>query len=158
MKKLPDFTVPPFIARVVARLPHHPPTFMLVTALNLGLGRIVPRESLAPLLGKRFKICVSDAGLAMRFAYTNQGFRVVGGRQDADLTITARSRDFIALLNREEDPDTLFFSRRLLTEGDTELGLLVKNTMDGVDLPLFNPDQPWQFLKDLRDRLQSTPA
>ena len=29
--------------------------------------------------------------------------------------------------------DTLFFSRRLRMEGDTDLGLLVKNTLDAVD-------------------------
>ncbi|MEF1307042.1 SCP2 sterol-binding domain-containing protein, partial [Vibrio owensii] len=35
---------------------------------------------------------------------------------------------------RKEDPDTLFFQRRLSIEGDTELGLEVKNLMDSVDL------------------------
>lgn len=39
----------------------------------------------------------------------------------------------MALALREEDPDTLFFSRRLRMEGDTDLGLLVKNTLDAVD-------------------------
>lgn len=29
--------------------------------------------------------------------------------------------------------DTLFFSRRLLMEGETDLGLLVKNTLDAID-------------------------
>ena len=36
---------------------------------------------------------------------------------------------------RKEDPDTLFFSRRLVVEGDTELGLIAKNTLDAVELP-----------------------
>lgn len=35
---------------------------------------------------------------------------------------------------RKEDPDTLFFQRRLRIEGDTELGLYVKNLMDAIDL------------------------
>lgn len=35
---------------------------------------------------------------------------------------------------RLEDPDTLFFNRRLLIEGDTDLGLRVKNMLDGVEL------------------------
>jgi predicted lipid carrier protein YhbT len=47
--------------------------------------------------------------------------------------ISATTRDYLALALREEDPDTLFFSRRLLMEGDTDLGLLVKNTLDAVD-------------------------
>jgi predicted lipid carrier protein YhbT len=37
------------------------------------------------------------------------------------------------LATRRVDPDTLFFQRRIRVEGDTELGLGVKNTMDGMD-------------------------
>ena len=39
------------------------------------------------------------------------------------------------MLLRQEDPDTLFFHRRLSIEGDTELGLLVKNLLDRIELP-----------------------
>jgi predicted lipid carrier protein YhbT len=38
----------------------------------------------------------------------------------------------VALALRREDPDTLFFSRRLVLEGDTELGLVVKNALDAM--------------------------
>ncbi|MGO2436765.1 MAG: ubiquinone anaerobic biosynthesis accessory factor UbiT, partial [Serratia proteamaculans] len=34
----------------------------------------------------------------------------------------------------KQDPDTLFFQRRLQIEGDTELGLYVKNLMDAIEL------------------------
>jgi predicted lipid carrier protein YhbT len=39
------------------------------------------------------------------------------------------------LLARQEDPDTLFFNRELSIEGDTELGLVVKNMLDAVEWP-----------------------
>ena len=52
-----------------------------------------------------------------------------------DLTISASAYDFIMLGTRKEDPDTLFFSRRLVVEGDTELGLIAKNTLDAVEMP-----------------------
>jgi predicted lipid carrier protein YhbT len=84
---------------------------------------------------------VLDAGMTLRFAYTERGFRPSFESAPADLTMSARSRDFLALLLREEDADTLFFSRRLLMEGATELGLLVKNTLDGIDLPRFDSAQ-----------------
>jgi predicted lipid carrier protein YhbT len=42
------------------------------------------------------------------------------------------------MARREEDPDTLFFSRRLIMEGDTELGLVVKNTLDALELPVLD--------------------
>ena len=41
--------------------------------------------------------------------------------------------DLIRLALRLEDPDTLFFNRRLLIEGNTDIGLRVKNMLDGVE-------------------------
>jgi predicted lipid carrier protein YhbT len=37
------------------------------------------------------------------------------------------------MLARQQDPDTLFFHRKLAIEGDTELGLVVKNLLDRID-------------------------
>ena len=153
--KLPDFTLPAPLARLGSKLPQLPPTLALVTGLNLALGRLIPREPLEALIGKRFTIRVLDAGMTLRFAYGQRGFRPIFDATPPDLTISARSRDFIALLMREEDPDTLFFNRRLLMEGDTDLGLLVKNTLDGIDLPRFDAARlsPAELLHRLRARL-----
>ena len=155
LPKLPDFTLPAPLARFGRKLPQLPPTLALVAGLNLALDRLIPREPLEMLIGKRFVIRVKDAGMTLRFAYGARGFRPVFDHTPANLTITARARDFIALLTREEDPDTLFFNRRLLMEGDTDLGLLVKNTLDGVDLPRFDPARlsPAELLHRLRARL-----
>ncbi|MBI4986704.1 MAG: SCP2 sterol-binding domain-containing protein [Rhodocyclales bacterium] len=157
--KLPDFTLPAPLASLGARLPQLPPSLALITALNLALGRMIPRAPLEPLIGKRFAIRVLDAGLCLRFAYSSRGFRPIFDAAQPDLTISAKSRDFIALLAREEDPDTLFFSRRLLMEGDTDLGLLVKNTLDGIEMPRFDPAKlaPAEILRRLRERL-ATPS
>lgn len=153
--RIPDFTLPTVVARLGSRLPQLPPTLALLTGLNLALGRLIPRQPLEPMLGKRFAIRVTDAGMTLRFAYGSHGFRPIFDGAPVDLTISARSRDFIALLTREEDPDTLFFSRRLLNEGDTDLGLLVKNTLDAVELPRFDPARltPTEMLRRLRERL-----
>ena len=131
---LPDFTLPPPVARLGSRLPQLPPSLALVAALNLALGRLLPRDTLEPLQGKHLRIRVIDAGMTLRFVLRGRSFRPSYDGHAADLTISARSRDFLALLLREEDADTLFFGRRLLMEGDTELGLLVKNTLDAIDL------------------------
>lgn len=136
--KLPDFTLPRALARVVEMLPQQPPTLALIAALNLALGRILPREPLEPLIGKRLCIRATDAGIGVRFVLTERGFRTCFEQGAPDLTISARVRDFISLMLHEEDADTLFFSRRLLMEGDTELGLLVKNTLDAIELPRPN--------------------
>ncbi|MDR2001220.1 MAG: SCP2 sterol-binding domain-containing protein [Zoogloeaceae bacterium] len=153
--KLPDFTLPAPLMRLGAHLPQTPPTLALIAGLNLALGRMIPREPLEPLLGKRFVIRVTDAGLSLRFAYGSRGFKPIFDAAPPDLTISAKSRDFIALMTRAEDPDTLFFSRRLLMEGDTDLGLLVKNTLDGIELPRFDATRlmPAEALRRLRERL-----
>ena len=137
--RLPDFTLPDRLFRLGARLPHLPPTLALITALNLALDRLLPREPLSPLAGKRLALRITDAGLTLRFKLDGPRFVPVFDGLAADLTISARARDFIALALREEDPDTLFFSRRLVMEGDTELGLLVKNTLDAIELPTVDP-------------------
>ena len=52
----------------------------------------------------------------------------------ADVCFSGSSQDLILIAGRKEDPDSLFFQRRLKIEGDTELGLEVKNLMDSLDL------------------------
>lgn len=131
--RIPAFTLPAPFARVATRLPQLPPTFALTTALNLALGRILPREDLEPLVDRHVRIRVRDAGLTLDFTLGGRGFRPLSRAGTPDLTLTANVRDYLALALREEDADTLFFGRRLLTEGDTDLGLLVKNTLDAVD-------------------------
>ncbi|MBP9217323.1 MAG: SCP2 sterol-binding domain-containing protein [Sterolibacterium sp.] len=156
MKNLPDFTFPQPVARLAARLPQLPPTLLLTTTLNLALDRLLPREPLAPLVGKRLMIRVRDAGLSLRFGMGRRHFHPSFDPRTPDLIITARARDFVALMTREEDADSLFFSRRLLMEGDTELGLLVKNTLDTVELPALDVAQlqqlrPLQVVRKVRE-------
>ena len=153
--RIPQFTLPRFVGAVHARLPQLPPTLGLTTALNLALDRILPRETLQPLAGKLVCLRVTDGGLTLQFTLSETGFRPAVSNSKPDLLISATTRDFIALALREEDPDTLFFSRRLLMEGDTDLGLLVKNTLDAVDWPRLEPEalHPFRLLAKLRLRL-----
>ena len=58
------------------------------------------------------------------------------------MTFTATARDLARLALRLEDPDTLFFNRRLLIEGDTDLGLRVKNMLDAVELEAATATMP----------------
>jgi len=51
-----------------------------------------------------------------------------------DLTVRAALYDFMSMASRQVDPDTLMFQRRLVMEGDTELGLALKNYLDAMDV------------------------
>lgn len=59
------------------------------------------------------------------------------GTDSADTTFSGNSKEFLLLASRREDPDTLFFQRRLSIVGDTELGLHIKNLIDSIDMDEF---------------------
>ena len=48
------------------------------------------------------------------------------------MRIAATADSYLRLLRGEDDPDRLFFERVLVMEGDTELGLVLKNTLDAI--------------------------
>ena len=128
--------LPPLLASLGRRLPAYPGSLLCVAALNLVLRRHLPDDVRASLRGRHLRVRVSDAGVAFDFGWREQGFSAWHAGGEPDLEIAACARDFIALARREQDPDTLFFSRRLSMEGDTELGLLVKNTLDAIEAPV----------------------
>jgi predicted lipid carrier protein YhbT len=122
---------PPLLASLVEKLPATPPSLAFSMVANQLLWPALKELDWQPLVGRRYAIRVKDLGLSLHFTVTQRGFAPDNGA--AELTISATARDFMLLLTRREDPDTLFFSRRLVSEGDTELGLSVKNLLDAVD-------------------------
>lgn len=88
---------------------------------------------LAFLDGRWLQVEVRDLGLCWCVT-AEQGVLRVSRQQPADVTFSADANDLILIAAGKEDPDTLFFQRRLRIEGDTELGLYVKNLMDAIDV------------------------
>lgn len=84
------------------------------------------------LEGRLLGLEVKDLGITLAFGCHDEQIRVVPADRP-DAWIRGNKGDFIQLANQAEDPDTLFFQRRLSIEGDTELGLAVKNLLDSVD-------------------------
>lgn len=87
---------------------------------------------LAFLHGRRVAIAVTDLGLERCVILDHDRLRIERGHH-ADVRISGRASAFLDIALRREDPDSLFFERRLMIEGDTELGLQVKNLLDAVD-------------------------
>ena len=137
-----DFTLPAPISGVLQRLPRWPGALLFVGALNLTLARQLPEDVAEALQGRTLRLAVRDAGVHCDFCWQGTRFAPLHRVQGTpDLIIRAHASDFIALARRSQDPDTLFFNRRLSMEGDTELGLMVKNTLDAMELPVFDPRQ-----------------
>jgi len=128
---LPAFPKP--LARLVATLPSWPASRAFVAAGNLVAWPSLRELDWSDVAGRRFCVHVSDLGLKLYFTLHGHGFRALQ-EGPSDVVFTASAQDFARLALRLEDPDTLFFNRRLLIEGDTDLGLMVKNMLDAVEL------------------------
>lgn len=89
-------------------------------------------QRLRELEGKTLCLAITDIDCRCRFLIQDGRLRSVDAMQ-ADVTIRGQLRDFILLATRREDPDTLFFSRRLCLEGDTATGLHFKNLLDALE-------------------------
>ncbi len=137
---IPTFTLPSFVASVGSRLPQWPHAVALSAGLNAVVKmKLLPEDSLEMLEGRRFLIDVLDTGGRAAFTFRNGLFRPLFAIPDTpDLAFRANLSAFLQLAARQEDPDTLFFNRTLSIEGDTELGLIVKNMLDAMEWPKFS--------------------
>ncbi|WP_421200049.1 ubiquinone anaerobic biosynthesis accessory factor UbiT [Aeromonas enteropelogenes] len=86
------------------------------------------------LAGKWLKVEVSDLELCWFISEQNSQLVVARDCEKVDVCFSGTTNDLILIAGRKEDPDSLFFQRKLKIEGDTELGLEVKNLMDSLDL------------------------
>ena len=119
------------------------------------------------LQGKWLKIVISDLNLYWWLSFDEDKLIMASESElqakniIEDVCFSATGDDLVLIAGRKQDPDTLFFQRRLKIEGDTELGLEVKNLIDAIDidqlpssvhsLVAFSAD----FLQDTRDELAS---
>ena len=141
LPSIPRFQLPGIVAAVGQRLPQWPHAIALCTALNAACGlKLLPEDSLEALEGRSFLIEVLDTGGKASFTYRAGRFRPLFTEPTPpDLAFRANLSAFLQIAARQEDPDTLFFNRELSIEGDTELGLIVKNMLDAIELPQLPP-------------------
>ena len=134
---IPRFKLPAFVSAVGNRLPQWPHALVLATGLNAIVKlKLLPEDSLALLEGRTFLVDVLDTGGRASFTFRGGLFRpLFTPPATPDLAFGANLSAFLQLALRQEDPDTLFFNRELSIEGDTELGLIVKNMLDAVEWP-----------------------
>ncbi|PKF51952.1 SCP2 domain-containing protein [Enterovibrio nigricans] len=85
------------------------------------------------------EVHVRDVNFKSYISFVDDKLIVRSDVAEADVRFSGNLNDLVLIAARKEDPDTLFFQRRLTIEGDTELGLEVKNLMDSVDLDSLPP-------------------
>ncbi len=146
---MPTPSLPPAIAPHLLRLlppPHRIAPLLRVMPLHWQrklLEASMARVLAAPLAdggldfmrGRRLAIEVSD--LQLRWVLELHDGRVCVTDAEPEASVRGSVTDLLLLAGRLEDADTLFFQRRLLLTGDTELGLTARNMLDRM---------PWESI------------
>ena len=117
---------------LVQRLPMQPPALALVLALNRWLVPRLPADAVAALSNRCVEVAVTDLGLRLRLQLDRRGFSMATRNAPVVLRIAADAPSYWRLLRGSDDADRLFFERALVMEGDTEMGLVLKNTLDAI--------------------------
>ena len=84
-----------------------------------------------PFEGRTLELQVADGGPAVTLGLWRGRLRLVEGTGEA--RIRGSWAAFRSLLQGSQDADQLFFQRALVLEGDTELGLGVRNLLDSLE-------------------------
>ena len=136
MLPIPEI-IRPIVKRVIGLpgrfIPYSAQKPVLSLALNEAFREPLRYGELEFLEGSKVRIKVTDMHLDWLIQVGADRFSPVDRELDEDVCITGEFLDFTLLATRQADPDTLFFQRRIRVEGDTELGLGIKNTMDSMD-------------------------
>lgn len=102
--------------------------------LNQKFKPFIDKGDLDFLEGKRWMLEVSDASRSLCIHLQNGRLKVSGCDGQPDLVFKGPIASFITLALKEDDPDSLFFNRKLMISGDTALGLEIKNFIDRLPL------------------------
>jgi len=112
---------------------------LLEAAMQRVLDAPLSAGALDALASRRLGIEVSDLDLRWVVALREGRMQVCAADETAESTVRGTATDLLLLASRRADADTLFFQRRLVLTGDTELGLTARNLLDQLawqDVPL----------------------
>lgn len=132
---------PSFLARPLTWLPPIFHNQALILMLNQVLKKPLQNNELDFLEGQILRIHVLDAEMIYSVSLENGRFVAADNKSLSNIQFEGTVYDFLLLITRREDPDTLFFNRRLKLGGNTELGLELKNFLDALE-----PEQEFSLL------------
>lgn len=108
------------------------PRRALLRLIEAAMGHVLKPSLLAGDLdfmqGRRLGIEASDLDFSFVVELHEGRLRTVDAQPEA--SVRGSVTDLLLLASRLEDADTLFFQRRLMLTGDTELGLTARNLLD----------------------------
>ena len=123
-----------WLSKLNSHLPLRVKKAVLEPRLNRLFAEALKEEEFELLEGRYLSLKVQDLGIEVTLTLNNQRLEVAD--KLGETVIRGNWQAFVQLALRKEDPDGLFFRRLLIIEGDTELGLGVKNLLDSLDWSL----------------------
>lgn len=121
---------PARLARPMAWLPDAWQRHVFELAMRHVMAGPVAAGALEFLCERRIGIEVSDLGLRWVVSVQADQLIVCAPDLEPEAIVRGTATDLLLLASRMEDADTLFFQRRLVMTGDTELGLTARNLLD----------------------------
>lgn len=114
-------------------IPNSVHSTLLATTLNKIFAREINAGELDFLEGKILCIQVQDVQITFCLSFSQRRLIAYHSPKQANLQMSGYAYSFMCLITEREDPDSLFFNRRLQLAGDTELGLYVKNFLAALE-------------------------
>lgn len=135
LPKLPGLLVKPF-----TNAPFFAQSFFLKKVITPIFSQLMLNTDPEIFKGRWIKLAISDIDLECIMSANNKLELEFLKTGRCDVCIRGTLKSFMLLASQKEDPDTLFFQRDLVIEGDTDLGLHLKNLLDAFDWDSLAPE------------------
>jgi len=133
------------------------PKFMQLHILNKSANELfkqaIANGELAFLEGNYVNVDILEMDLEYCISLEDERLEITESNSNPDATFRFAPIEGILIASGEEDPDTLFFQRKLIVEGNTELGLEVKNFLGAIDMDEM-PRAFYKLIKLAAERVQ----
>ncbi|HEV8077791.1 MAG TPA: SCP2 sterol-binding domain-containing protein [Marinobacter sp.] len=121
----------PLLAAIDQHMPMVLKQLIIEAPLNRLFAEAIADGEFDDFEGRKIRLELNGGQPGVTFGFWAGRLRIVDGPGEA--TIRGSKSAFKTLAERNQDPDQLFFQRRLVIEGDTELGLALKNLLDSLE-------------------------
>jgi len=135
----PSHLFPALLAKPLSLVPERLHATLVSKLLNQLLAEQIADGDLEFMTGRYLRVEVIDARIRFDLCFDGGRLLAAGNGNSPDLIFRGNVHDFLLLAARREDSDSLFFQRRLKIEGDTEMGLAIKNFLDAIEIESL----PW---------------
>jgi Putative lipid carrier protein len=125
--------LPSFLALPAKFFPQSIQHYLIEQVLNQFFAEALKENELDFLSDHIIAVTIKDAYICFALKLKQNQLRVTTIPDQVDLTLSTDVYTLLELISQKEDADGLFFSRRLDSQGDTELGLYVKNFLATLD-------------------------